>query len=258
MSGPENRAIYPSLKGRNVVVTGGASGIGASIVEGFVRQGARVFFLDIDANAGEALAKRLTTGAPAAPKFLACDLTNTDRIADAFRRIHEEAGSVDVLINNAANDDRHDIEKVTPAYWDERIAVNLRHVFFSTQAVMAGMKRKGTGVVINLGSVSWHLGMPNIAVYETAKAGIEGMTRAFARELGAHGVRVSCVVPGGVRTQRQMEKWDTPEVEASMLAQQCIPTRLEPHDIAAMVMFLSSDDARLCVAHAYFVDAGLC
>lgn len=257
MSGPENRAIYPSLKGRSVVVTGGATGIGASIVEGFVRQGARVFFLDFNEDAGQALVKRLATGA-AAPGFIACDLTDTDRIADAFRRIDEESGGVDVLVNNAANDDRHEMEKVTSAYWDERIAVNLKHLFFCTQAVAPGMKRKGAGVIVNMGSVSWHVGMANMVVYQTAKAGIEGMTRALARDLGAHGVRVSCVVPGGVRTQRQMDLWDTPEGEAEMLGRQFIPTRIEPHDVAAMVMFLASDDARLCVGHTYFVDAGWC
>jgi D-xylose 1-dehydrogenase len=160
------------------------------------------------------------------------------------------------LINNAANDDRHTIGDATPAYWDERMAVNLRHYFFCAQAVMGDMKAAGRGAIVNLGSVSWHLALPNLAIYQTAKAGIEGLTRGLARDLGGFGIRVNCVVPGAVRTPRQTKLWHTPEDEARTLEQQCLKVRVEPYDVAAMVLFLSSDDARLCTAHEYFVDAG--
>jgi NAD(P)-dependent dehydrogenase (short-subunit alcohol dehydrogenase family) len=249
-----SHTIYPSLRGKRVVVTGGGSSIGASIVESFVRQGARVYFLDIAEADSRSLEKKLADSTPA-PSYIQCNLTDLAAVKSVFERIHQD-GPVDVLVNNAANDDRHQIGDVTPQYWDDRIAVNLRHLFFCTQAVVPGMKSKGGGAVINLGSVSWHLALPDLAIYQTAKAGIEGMTRGLARDLGVHNIRVTCVVPGGVRTPRQMKLWHTPEEENRMLGQQCIKARVEPHDVAAMVLFLASDDGRLCTAHEYFVDAG--
>ncbi len=250
-----SHTIFPSLRGKRVVVTGGGSGIGAAIVEGFARQGARVAFLDIAADESRALELRL--GAyDSPPRFYACDLTNLHGLAATFERIRREVGPTDVLVNNAANDDRHTLDALTPEYWDERIAVNLRHYLFCTQAVAADMKAAKAGAIINLGSVSWHLALPDLVVYQTAKAGIEGMTRALARDLGGYGIRVTCLVPGGVRTPRQMKLWHSPEEEARMLEQQCIKARVEPSDIAAMAMFLASDDARMCTGHEYFVDAG--
>jgi NAD(P)-dependent dehydrogenase (short-subunit alcohol dehydrogenase family) len=168
----------------------------------------------------------------------------------------QEAGAIDVLVNNAANDDRHRVGEITPAYWDERMAVNLRHLLFCTQGVVPSMKAAGGGSIVNLGSISWHLGLPELVLYETAKGGIEGMTRGLARDLGEHGIRVNSVVPGGVRTERQVRLWHNPEEEARMVAQQCLKARVEPGDVAAMVLFLASDDARMCTAHSYFVDAG--
>lgn len=247
--------IYPSLRNKRVVVTGGGSSIGAAIVESFARQGAHVLFLDIAEAESRALESRLS-GEASAPKFIACDLTDIDTVQRVFRRITQEHGRVDVLVNNAANDDRHRLDETTVAYWDERIAVNLRHYFFCAQAVVPAMKAAGAGAIVNLGSVSWHLALPDLAIYQTAKAGIEGMTRALARDLGTHGIRVNCVVPGGVRTPRQMKLWHTPEEETRMLAQQCLKERVEPADVAAMVLFLASDDARMCTGHEYFVDAG--
>lgn len=247
-------AVYASLANRTVVVTGGGSGIGAEIVTSFVRQKARVFFLDIAEDSSRELADQLGGAA----HFLKCDLTNLDALKTTYAAIEAKAGPITILVNNAANDDRHKIEEVTPAYWDERIAVNLRHHFFGAQAVMAGMKRAGGGAIINLGSVSWHLGLPGLALYETAKAGIEGLTRALARDLGEAGIRVNCVIPGAVRTPRQMALWHTPEEEAKIFEQQCIKVRVEPIDVAAMVLFLASDDARLCTGHSYWVDAGYC
>jgi NAD(P)-dependent dehydrogenase (short-subunit alcohol dehydrogenase family) len=237
---------------KTVVVTGGGSGIGADIVQSFVRQKSRVFFVDVAEADSRALVERLD----GVPKFIQCDLKDIAALKSAFASIEKQAGSISVLVNNAANDDRHKPADVTPQYWDDRIAVNLRHYFFAAQAVAAGMKRAGGGSIVNLGSVSWHLGLPDLVLYETAKAGIEGLTRALARDLGVDSIRVNCVIPGAVRTPRQMKLWHTPDEEARMLGMQCLKARIEPHDVAAMVAFLSSDDARMCTGHEYFVDAG--
>ncbi len=249
------RAIYPSLRDKHVLVTGGASGIGEGLVEAFVAQGARVTFVDVQTAAGEALSARLTPGALHAPQFAHCDLTDVAALQSCLTAIIAERGAVDVLLNNAASDDRHGIDEVTPAYWDERMAVNLRHLFFAAQAVVPGMKEAGHGVIINFGSISWHLGLPDLTLYQTAKAAIEGLTRSLARELGPHGIRAVTIVPGNVQTPRQ-EKWYTPEGEAEIVAAQALKGRIQPADIAAMATFLASDDARMCTAHNYWVDAG--
>jgi len=244
------QAIYPSLKGKRVLITGGGSGIGAGIVTAFVRQGAAVTLLDIAVADSQALVASLTNAA-IAPIFKQCDLTDITSLQTTLASL----GEFDVLVNNAANDDRHTLETITPAYWDERMAVNLRHMLFCTQAVARGMKRNGGGAIINLGSISWHLGLPDLVLYETAKAGIEGMTRALARELGNDNIRVTCVVPGNVRTPRQ-EKWYTPEGEAQIVAAQCLKQRIHPEHVAALILFLASDDGRLCTGHEYWIDAG--
>jgi len=243
------RAIYPSLKGKRVLVTGGGSGIGAGIVEAFVGQGCDVIFFDINEADSTELAQR--TGA----RFLSVDLTDTQETRQAIHRIIGDGGSIDVLVNNAANDDRHEVDDVTEAYWDDRLNVNLKHQFFCAQAVIPGMRQKGGGVILNLGSISWHLALPGLILYETCKAAIEGLTRALARDLGGDNIRVSCVVPGNVRTPRQL-KWYTPEGEAEIVNAQCLKGRLVPEDVAAMILFLASDDARLISGHEYFVDAG--
>jgi NAD(P)-dependent dehydrogenase (short-subunit alcohol dehydrogenase family) len=248
-------AVYSCLRGKRVVITGGGTGIGAAFVEAFARQGARVIFLDIADDESRELERKLSEFAPA-PKFIRCDLRDVAAIHATFDRIHAEFGPVEVLVNNAANDDRHAVDKVTTEYWDERIATNLRHVFFCTQAVAPAMKTAGKGIILNLGSVSWHLALADLTVYQTAKAGIEGLTRALARDLGGSGIRVACIVPGGVRTPRQMRLWHNPEEEARILEQQCLKTRVEPEDVAAMALFLASDGARMCTGHEYFVDAG--
>jgi D-xylose 1-dehydrogenase len=247
-------AIYPSLRNRVVVVTGGGSGIGAAMTEGFARQGARVVFIDYADEESAALEKRLSDIKPP-PLYRRCDLTEIDRLQLCLAGIAEALGPIDVLVNNAANDDRHWLEHVTPDYWDDRIAVNLRHFYFAAQAVAPAMRRRGAGVILNLGSLSWHLGLAQLSIYETAKAGIEGMTRALARELGPEGVRVACIVPGNVKTPRQ-KKWYTPEAEAEIVAAQCLKLRIEPRDVAALAMFLASDDARAITGHQYFIDAG--
>lgn len=248
-------AAYPDLKGKRVVITGGGSGIGGELTAAFAAQGARVVFLDIAEEASRALEASLG-GAPDAPRFVKCDLTDLDELKAVFARIEEELGGVDILLNNAANDDRHEIEDVTPAYWDSRMNVNLRHKFFCTQAVLPGMKQRGQGVILNFGSISWHLPHTSLHLYMTAKAGIEGMTRALAREVGKYGIRANTVVPGAVRTPRQEALWHDPEEEARILAGQCLPERVEMQDVAALSLFLASDNARRCSGREYFVDAG--
>ena len=246
---PSNRAIYPSLKGKRVLVTGGGSGIGAGIVEAFASQGCDVAFIDINGSESEELA------ASSGAKFLRVDLTDVPATRAAIEQLTKDGGSIDVLVNNAANDDRHEIEDVTEDYWNDRLNVNLKHQFFCAQAVAPGMRAKGGGAIINLGSISWHLALPGLALYETCKAAIEGLTRALARELGGDNIRVNCIVPGNVRTPRQL-KWYTPEGEAEIVEAQCLPGRLGPEDVAAFALFLASDDARLVTGHEYFVDAG--
>jgi NAD(P)-dependent dehydrogenase (short-subunit alcohol dehydrogenase family) len=241
----DGRAIYPSLRGKKVLVTGGGSGIGAGIVEGFAAQGCEVIFFDINGEDSDGLAER--TGA----RFVRVDLTDIG----TTRKAIEQLGPVDVLINNAANDDRHAIDDVTEEYWDDRLNVNLKHQFFCAQAVAAGMRVNGGGAIVNLGSISWHLALPDLALYQTCKAAIEGLTRALARDLGGDNIRVNCIVPGNIRTPRQMQ-WYTPEGEAAIVEAQCLNCRLEPSDVAALAVFLASDDARGMTGHEYFVDAG--
>ena len=249
-------AIYPSLAGKRVLVTGGGTGIGEALTEAFVRQGARVAFIDIADAPSQALAERLADGADHAPLFQHCDLTDVEQLRSVIGGIVEELGGIDVLVNNAANDDRHAIADVTPEYWDNRIAVNLRHLFFAAQAVVPSMKQAGGGVILNFGSISWHLALPDIVLYQTAKAGIEGMTRAMARDLGEHGIRVNTIVPGGIKTPRQDMLWHDDGETARILANQCLKERVLPADVAALTLFLASDDARMCTGHDYFVDAG--
>ena len=245
----DQRAVYPSLRGKRVLITGGGSGIGAGLVEGFARQGSDIVFFDIAEEDSQAVAE--STGAA----FRRVDLTDIAGLQAAIRAEIEAGGAFDVLINNAANDDRHKCEDVTEDYWDNRLNVNLKHHFFAAQAVVPGMKAKGAGAIVNLGSISWHLGLPDLPLYQTAKAAIEGLTRSLARDLGPDNIRVTCVVPGNVRTPRQL-KWYTPEGEAEIVSAQCLKGRLAPDDVAALVLFLASDDARLITGHEYFVDAG--
>ena len=243
-------AIYPSLAGKRVVITGGGSGIGAGLVEAFARQGAETIFVDILERESAELVARLA-GTPIKTEFHRLDLTDLSAMETFFRSL----GGIDVLVNNAGNDDRHTLEDITPAYWDERMAVNLRHMLFAAKAVAPGMKARGGGAIINFSSVSWHLGLPGLLLYETAKAGIEGMTRALARELGPDDIRVTAVVPGNVKTPRQM-KWYTPEGEAEIVAQQCLKARVMPQHVASLVLFLASEDGRMCTGHNYWIDAG--
>jgi NAD(P)-dependent dehydrogenase (short-subunit alcohol dehydrogenase family) len=249
------RAIYPSLADKRVIVTGGGSGIGAALVEAFVLQGARVAFLDLDEVSSHALVDRLTDAGGHKPLFASCDLRDLGALALVMAQFSDQLGGVDVLVNNAGNDDRHAVEAVTPDYWDDRMSTNLRHLFFAAQAVVPAMTAARGGVILNLGSISWHLGLPELVLYETAKAGIEGLTRGLARDLGRSGIRVNTIVPGNIQTPRQ-QAWYSPEDEAQLVAEQFIDGRIQPADVAALVLFLASDDARMCTGHDYFIDAG--
>lgn len=248
----DERAVYPSLKGKRVLITGGGSGIGAGLVEGFVRQGADVTFFDINEADSQAL---VATFGGQKPAFHRVDLTDTKALQAKIQGLIDANGAFDILINNAANDDRHTIDEITEDYWENRLNVNLKHLFFCAQAVIPGMKAKGCGVIVNLGSISWHLALEGLTLYQTSKAAIEGLTRSLARELGPDNIRSVCIVPGNVRTPRQLQ-WYTPEGEAEIVAAQCLKGRLVPDDIAAMALFLASADARLITGHTYFVDAG--
>lgn len=253
--GTSDAAIYPSLRAKRVIVTGGGSGIGEALVEAFVAQGAEVAFLDIAQDASLTLIERLTPLAAYVPLFRRCDLTDLDDLSRALAEMEAALGGVDVLVNNAGNDDRHTINDVTPAYWDERVNVNLRHLFFAAKAVVPVMKRQGGGVILNFGSISWHLGLADLVIYQTCKAAIEGMTRGLARDLGHDNIRVNTIVPGNVETPRQ-QKWYTPEGEAEIVSAQCLGKRIQPSDVAALAVFLAASDARLCTGHNYWIDAG--
>jgi NAD(P)-dependent dehydrogenase (short-subunit alcohol dehydrogenase family) len=245
----DRRAVYPSLRDKRVLITGGGSGIGAGIVEAFARQGSDVTFLDILNGESSDLAAR--TGSA----FHRVDLTNVSATRQCIGAIVERGGSFDVLVNNAANDEGHKFDEVTEDYCDNRLNVNLKHHFFCAQAVVPGMRKNGGGAIVNLGSISWHLALPELPLYQTCKAAIEGLTRSLARDLGKDNIRVSCVVPGNVETPRQAQ-WYTPEAEAKLVEAQCIKTRIQPSDVAALVTFLASDDARVITGHEHFVDAG--
>lgn len=248
-------AQYPSLQRLPVVVTGGAAGIGADTVRAFAAQGARVGFLDIDAARGTALAAELKA-AGRDVRFEPCDLRDIDALRAALASLEAAHGACGVLVNNAARDDRHGFAEVTPDYYDERMATNLRHQFFAIQAVAPGMIAAQKGSIINLGSVSWMQAMGGMPVYASAKAAVHGMTRSFARDLGKHRIRVNTVVPGWVMTERQKELWATPEGVAAHLERQCIPVEIEPVYLARMILFLAADDSAMCTGQNFFVDAG--
>ena len=243
-------ASYPSLRGEAVIVTGGASGIGASIVEHFAAQGARVGFLDVDATAGEALAARTGTS------FVACDLRDIAALRTAIEGFGRSLGAPLALVNNAARDDRHAIADVTPEFWDERMQVNLRHQFFAAQAVLPAMRARKRGAIINMGSTSWMISQGNMPAYVTAKAAIHGLTRGLARDAGPDGIRVNCVVPGWIMTERQVSMWLTPAGEAEIARNQCLPDKLYPADVARMVLWLAADDSRMVTAQDFVVDGG--
>lgn len=248
-------AIYPSLQGATVFITGGAEGIGAEMVRAFAGQGSRIGFVDINREVGQTLADELRANGTTV-HFEVCDLRDIGALKHSFAAMEQALGPAGVLVNNAARDDRHGWEEVTPEYYDERIATNLRHLFFAIQATAPGMIARGGGSIINLGSNSWWEAAGGMPVYTTSKAAIHGMTRSFARDLGPHNIRVNTVVPGWIMTPRQKELWTTPKALEAQRKKQCLPTLIEPVYVARMVLFLASDDAAMCTANNYMVEAG--
>jgi NAD(P)-dependent dehydrogenase (short-subunit alcohol dehydrogenase family) len=252
-------ARYPSLAGKVVLITGGATGIGAAFVEHFFDQGAKVAFFDIDTNAGEALADQL--GADLAdgqfrPMFLRVDLTNIDALRKGIADVRSTLGLISVLVNNAANDKRHKIEDVTPEFYDAGIAVNLRHQFFAAQAVIDDMKQLGGGSIVNLGSISWMLKQGGFPVYVTAKAAVQGMTNGLARDLGPFNIRVNTLVPGWVMTDKQRRLWLDEAGKRSIKEGQCIDAELLPVHLARAALFLASDDSSMMTAQEVVIDGG--
>ena len=248
-------ATYPSLRGRTAFVSGGASGLGAEFVSQLAGQGALVAFVDIDVDAGRSLEEALhDRGAEAL--FLRCDVRDVPALKAAIAEAAEQLGPIRVLVNNAANDHRDRVLEMDEALWDDRIAVNLRHHFFAAQAVAPGMRDFGGGSIINLGSISAHIDLMDLPGYITAKAGIEGLTRTLAREFGPWYIRVNCIIPGWIMTEKQLTHWVTPEAEESISRNQCLPDKLYPDDVARLLLWLAADDSRACTAQQWIVDGG--
>ena len=244
-------ATYPSLKGKTVFITGGALGIGFELVRGFAAQGANVGFVDLHESNSQALSDTAVN-----ITHEICDLTNIEALQAALTKLASRLGPATVLVNNAANDDRHNWQDVTPAYWDERLQTNLRHQFFAIQCVAPGMIAAGGGSIINMGSNSWHETGGGFPAYATSKAAVHGLTRTMARDLGQHRIRVNTVVPGWIMTDRQKDLWATPEALESQRQRQCLPDLIKPIYVARMVIFLASDDAFMCSANNYMVEGG--
>lgn len=249
-------ARYPSLSGRSVFITGGGSGIGGCLTEAFARQGARVAFVDIAEQPSLALVDRIEKAGHARPWYRKTDVTDVAALQASIRDAAKDVGDFRVLVNNVANDDRHDFMSVTPDYYDARIAVNQRPAYFAIQAVVPGMKKMGGGSIVNFGSNSYGGKARNLSVYTTAKSSVVGLTRGLAAELGEHRIRINVVTPGWIMTQRQIEKWLTPEGEAEIRRNQVLPDKVVAEDVVPLALFLAADDSRACSAQEYIVDAG--
>ena len=249
-------AIYASLADKVVFITGGANGIGAAYTRAFAQQGSRVAFIDIAEDAGHALAEQIGAASGPKPLFLRCDVRDIEALCATIEQVRVQLGDIAILINNAASDDRHSFESVTPTYWDERLATNLRHMFFAAQAIAPHMKRLGGGCIINMGSIIWRLTHSGLPAYSTSKAAVTGLTRTMAREYGSAGIRVNTISPGAVWTERQIKLWYTPEFEQRMREGQCLPVRVLPEDVANLALFLASDAAAKCSGQDFVVDAG--
>jgi NAD(P)-dependent dehydrogenase (short-subunit alcohol dehydrogenase family) len=249
-------ARYPSLAGRTVFVTGGATGIGAELVAQFAGQGARVGFVDVQERAAADLALELEALTGTRPWFQACDVAGVGELTAAIEACAGALGLVDVLVSNAAVDERRAVDDITEQFWDEMLRVNLRPHLFAAQAVAPGMRQRGRGSIINLGSITWRAGFADVAAYSTAKAGIEGLTRSLARDLGRDNIRVNCLIPGWTMTQRQLEHWITPAAQTEIERNQCLPGRVEPADVARLALWLAADDSRMCTSQTWVVDGG--
>jgi NAD(P)-dependent dehydrogenase (short-subunit alcohol dehydrogenase family) len=256
---PQRDAVYPSLKGLPVLVTGGGAGIGAAIVAHFAAQGARVGFIEIDPRTAGATAELVAGATGRAPAYRVADLRDIAAAKAAAEALAAECGSFRVLVNNAANDDRHPLEEVTPDYWDERMAVNLRHQFFMAQQVAPGMAAAGGGSIVNFGSISWMFGAAGLIAYTTAKAAVGGMTKSLARELGDRNIRVNAIAPGWILTERQVSraKATAPDKFADYLARQCLKQHLMADDVARLVLWLAADDSRMATGQTFILDGGV-
>ena len=252
----ENLTRYPSLRDLAVLITGGATGIGAALVEHFAVQESRVAFLDVDRAGATNLIEAIAPRAAHLPLFLRCDLRDITALRVAVREVESRIGPIRVLVNNAANDDRHNFAEVTPEYWDQRMDVNLRHHFFVAQAVAAGMTRAGGGSIINMSSIAWMIPSTGLPAYVTAKAGIVGLTRTLAKELGPANIRVNAVSPGAIMTERQRRLWMTPEYVAEVMQRQSLKRELLPEDVARLVLFLASDDSSAITGQNLVIDGG--
>jgi NAD(P)-dependent dehydrogenase (short-subunit alcohol dehydrogenase family) len=249
-------ATYPSLRDRVVVVTGGASGIGEAIVEAFCAQLARVVFLDIQDAAAETLVRKIAAAGFSTPAYFHCDLTDIAALEGVMSQVLQRFTTVDVVVNNAANDSRHKIEEVTSDFWDRTMAVNLKHQFFMAKAVIPAMKKARRGSIINMSSIGWMIPSTDVPVYVTAKAAIVGMTRTLAHELGADNIRVNSILPGAIQTERQKQLWFTEAYKAEILANQALQRMLMPEDVARLVLFLAADDSSAITNQAYVIDGG--
>jgi NAD(P)-dependent dehydrogenase (short-subunit alcohol dehydrogenase family) len=248
-------ARYPSLEDRTVLITGGATGIGMTLVQEFVAQGARVGFIDIDVPAAESLVAQLAA-ARHVPAFVAADVTDIDALDAAIAAVRARIGPIAVVLNNAANDRRHSIEETTSASWDDGIAVNLKHQFFAAKNVVADMKANGGGSIVNFGSMSWKVKQGRLPVYATSKAAVQGLTRSLARDLGPFNIRVNTIVPGWVMTEKQLRLWVDERGRREIARGQCIDRPLQPEHIAHMALFLAADDSAMCTAQDFIVDGG--
>ena len=249
-------AIYPSLQGRRVLITGGATGIGEALVMGFAAQGARVAFLDIQDQAAAQLAERIALNGHPKPVFLHCDMTDLDQVQSSVATAIESFEGLDVLVNNAGNDQRHTIEEVTPQLWDNLMAVNLRHQFFVTQASLPALKQSDAGSIVNMSSIAWLIPGVGMSVYITAKAGIVGLTRTVAHEVGKDNIRVNAILPGAILTEKQRRLWITPEYSAEILANQAIKRHLVPEEVVRLALFLAADDSSAITGQNHIVDGG--
>jgi len=245
--------LYPSLKGKTVLITGGGSGIGEAMTRAFIAQGCNVGFLDYDKEVSQRLVDELASDRL---HFEYCDLRDIDALKQSVKAVSAALGHINVLVNNAARDDRHTLESVTSEYFDERIATNIKHQLFASQAVVADMEKAGGGSIINMGSTSWMIGQGGMPCYTTAKSAVQGLTRGLARDLGPKHIRVNCVVPGWIMTERQISMWLTEESEKELMQRQCVKRKLIPDDIARFVLFMASDEASACSNQTYIVDGG--
>ena len=253
---PQPYATYPSLRDRTILITGGATGIGATLVEAFAHQGSQVIFLDVQDEAANILITRLNSQTPHTPDYYHCDLTDPIALKLCIETLFAKFPTIDVLINNAANDTRHTTDSVTPELWDQLIAVNLKHQFFLTQAIVPNMKLRQRGSIINMSSIAWMIPATEFPVYVAAKAAIVGLTRSFAHEFGPHNIRVNSILPGAILTERQKQLWFTEAYSAAVLSRQALKRHLQPEEVARLALFLAADDSSAITNQTHIIDGG--